>query len=49
MPPHIHKAEIHQDSRTILFQGSKLENQHTRKTLGTLSWVYKPSDNPIVF
>ena len=34
---------------TILSQGSKLENQHTRKTLGTLSWVYKPSDNPIVF
>ena len=49
MPLHIHKAEIHQDSRTILFQGLKLENQHTRKTLGTLSWVYKPSDNPIVF
>ena len=35
--------------RTILSQGSKLENQHTRKTLGTLSWVYKPSGNPIVF
>ena len=49
MPPHIHKAEIRQNSKTILFQGSKLENQHTRKTLGTLSWVYKPSNNPIVF
>ena len=49
MPPHIHKAEISQDSKTILFQGLKLEDQHTKKTLGTLSWVYKPSDNPIVF
>ena len=28
----------------MLFKGSKLENQHTRKTLGTLSWVYKTSD-----
>ena len=49
MPPHIHKAEIHQDSKTILSQGSKREKQHTRKTLGTLSWVYKPSNNSIVF
>ena len=49
MPPHIHKAEICQDSKTILSQGSKLENQHPRKTLRTLSWVYKPSNNPIVF
>ena len=49
MPPHIHKAELHQDSKTILFQGLNSEKQHTRKTLGTLSWVYKPSDNPIVF
>ena len=48
MPPHIHNTEIHQDSKIILFQGSKPEDQHTRKTLGTLSWVYKPSDNPIV-
>ena len=46
--PHIHNAEIRQDSKTILFRGSKLENQHTRKTRGTLSWVYKPSNNPIV-
>ena len=37
--PHIHKAEIHQDKRIILYEGSKLGNQHTRKTLGTLSWV----------
>ena len=49
MPPPIHKAERRQDSKTILFQGLKLENQHTRKTLGTLSWVYMPSDNAIVF
>ena len=48
MPPHIHNVETHQDSKTILLQGSKLEDQHTRKTLGTLSWVYKPNDNPIV-
>ena len=41
--------EIRQDSKTILSQGSKLEKQHTRKTLGTLSWAYKPSENPIVF
>ena len=36
--------EIRQDSKTILFQGLKLENQHTRKTLGTLSW--KPRIHP---
>ena len=47
-PPHIHNAEICQDSKTILLWGSKLENQHTRKTRRILSWVYKPSDNPIV-
>ena len=48
MPPHIHNTEITQDSTIILSEGSKLENQHTRMTLGTLSWVYKPSDHPIV-
>ena len=48
MPPHIYNAEVRQDSKTILFQGSKPEDQHTRKILGTLSWVYKPSNNPIV-
>ena len=48
MPPQIHNAEIRQDSKTILFKGSKPEDQHTRKMLGTLSWVYKPSNNPIV-
>ena len=47
-PHHLHKAETHQDKRIILYEGSKLENQHTRKILGTLSWVYKPSDNPIM-
>ena len=47
--PHIHNAAIRQDSKTSLFQGSKPEDQHTRKTLGTPSWVYKPSNNPIVF
>ena len=46
--PYIHKAEIHQDKRIILYEGLKLENQHTRKTLGTLSWVYKPSNYPRV-
>ena len=46
--PYIHKAEICEDKRNILFKGSKLENQDTRKTLGTLSWVYKPSDYPMV-
>ena len=46
---HIHNAAIHQDSKTSLFQGSKQEDHHTRKTLGTLSWVYKPGNNPIVF
>ena len=44
-PSHI--TERHQDSKTILTQGSKLEKQHIRKTLGTLSWVYKLSDYPI--
>ena len=44
MPPHIHHTETAQDNRIILFKGLKLENQHTRMTLGTLSWVYKPSD-----
>ena len=48
MPPHIHNKEIAQENRIILSKGSKLENQHTRMTLGTLSWVYKPSDHPIV-
>ena len=42
--PHIHNTETAQDNRIILFKGSKLENQHTRKTLGTLSWIYKTSD-----
>ena len=45
-PLHIHNAEICQDSRIILIQGSKPEDKHTRRTLGTLSWVYKPSDIP---
>ena len=44
MPPHIHNTKIVQDKRIILSKGLKLENQHTRMTLGTLSWVYKPSD-----
>ena len=41
--------EVCQDSKTILYQGLKLENQHTRKSLGTLGWVYKPSNNSMVF
>ena len=49
MPPHIHNMKIAQDNRIILSKGLKLENQHTRMTLGTLSRVYKPSDHPIVF
>ena len=48
MPPHIHNMKIAQDNRIILSKGLKLENQHTRMTLGTLSWVYKPSDHSIV-
>ena len=48
MPPHIHHTEKAQDKRIILSKGLKLENQHTRMTLGTLSWVYKPSDCLIV-
>ena len=48
MPPHRHNTEIVQDKRIILPKGSKLENQHTRITLGTLSRVYKPSNHPIV-
>ena len=47
-PPHIYNTKITQDSRTILATGLKRENQHTRRTLGTLSWVYKPSDYPMV-
>ena len=46
--PHIRNTKITQDSRIILATGLKLENQHTRRTLGTLSWVYKPSDYPRV-
>ena len=46
--PHIHNTEIAQDNRIILSKGSKLEKQHTRMTLGTLSWVYNPSNHPIV-
>ena len=41
-------TQIAQDNRIILSKGSKLENQHTRMTLGTPSQVYKPSDHPIV-
>ena len=44
MPLHIHNAEIRQDSRIILFQESNPEDQHSRRMLGTLSWVYKPSN-----
>ena len=44
MPPLIHHTETDQDNRIILSKGSKLENQHTRMTLGTLRWVYKLSD-----
>ena len=46
--PDIHNTEIAQDNRIILCKGLKLENQHTRMTLGTPSWVYKPSDHPIL-
>ena len=46
--PHIRSTKITQDSRNILAEGLKLENQHTRRTLGTLSRVYKPSDYPMV-
>ena len=48
MPPHIHNTEIAEDNRIILSKGSKMENKHTRMTLGTPSWVYKPSNHPIV-
>ena len=44
MPPHIHNTKIARDKWIILSKGLKLENQHTRMTLGTLSWVYKPSN-----
>ena len=46
-PSHM-QHKITQDSRIILATVLKLENQHTRRTLGTLSWVYKPSDYPMV-
>ena len=46
--PSIHHTETAQNNRIILSKGLKLENQHTRMTLGTLSWVYKPSDYLIV-
>ena len=42
--PYIRNTKIVQDNRIILSKGLKLEYQHTRMTLGTLSWVYKPSD-----
>ena len=47
-PPHIHNMKTAQDNRIILSKGSKLENEHTRMTLGTLSLVYKPSNYPMV-
>ena len=34
--------------RIILYEGPKLELQHTRKTLGTLSWVFKEDNYSIV-
>ena len=43
-PPYIHHTKTAQDNRIILFKGLKLENQHTRMTLRTLSWVYKTSN-----
>ena len=46
--PFIHKTGEPQDKRIILYEGSKLEHEHTRKTLATLSWVYKHGDHPIV-
>ena len=46
--PFIHKTGEHKDKRIILYKGSKLELQHTRKTLETLSWVYKEDDYSMV-
>ena len=46
--PFIHKTGEPKDKRIILYEGSKLELQHTRKTLETLSWVYKDDDHPMV-
>ena len=43
-PSHTQHENSSRDNRIILSKGLKLENQHTRMTLGTLSWVYKPSD-----
>ena len=37
-----------QDQRNILYEGPKSELQHIRKTLGTLSWVFKEDDYSIV-
>ena len=37
-----------QEHTDHLYQGPKSELQHTRKTLGTLSWVFKEDDYSIV-
>ena len=45
MPHPLNNSEEYQDSKTILFKGSKLEDQHTRSIRWNLSWVYKPDDH----
>ena len=46
--PLMHLTAAHKNIRFILYQGPKSELQHTRKTLGTLSWVFKEDDYSMV-
>ena len=46
-PPYIKRKYV-RIRGSFYMRDRKPENQHTRKTLGTLSWVYKPSNYPMV-
>ena len=48
-PRPLHTLNISTWEQTdYLYEGPKFELQHTRKTLGTLSWVFKEDDYSIV-
>ena len=47
-PPSYIKQQHTRTDRPFLYEGPKSELQHTRNTLGTLSWVFKEDDYSIV-
>ena len=46
--PFKHLKAAHKNRRIISYEGPKSELQNTRKTLGTLSWVFKEDDYSLV-